>query len=247
MHLIYLDDAGSPGNDTEDYFVLGGVSIFEAQCHWITQKLDELAASIDPSNPQGIEFHASEIFARRSHPWDRMNKDEATGIIKAVLRIFASCYESAKAFACAVNKSSFVGNDPVELAFEDLTKRFDMYLDSMRNGGDRQRGLIILDETAYETTLQKMAINFRYWGTQWGSIRNLADIPLFVDSKASRVIQLADHVAYAVFRRYNAGDTSYFDIIASKFFKSEDGIVHGLVHKQRNISDCMCLACASRR
>jgi hypothetical protein len=59
-----------------------------------------------------------------------------------------------------------------------------------------------------------MARDFRTLGTRWGVIRNFAETPLFVDSRASRVVQLADHIAYAVFRRYNAGDAQYFDVMS---------------------------------
>jgi hypothetical protein len=31
MHLLYLDDAGSAGNKSEEYLVVGGVSVYEAQ------------------------------------------------------------------------------------------------------------------------------------------------------------------------------------------------------------------------
>lgn len=246
MHLLYLDDSGSAKNSNEEYFVLGGISVFEAQAHHIVQELDKLALTIDPQNPDNVEFHASEIFSRRKFPWNKMSKNEAQGIIKAVLQILNQAYESAKAFACAIHKQSFPHNDPVEMAFEDLISRFDNYLYQLQIGGDRQRGLIILDDTAYETTLQKLAIEFRKTGTKWQKIRNLADIPFFVSSKASRIIQLADHIAYAVFRRYNASDTQYFDLIAKKFH-SVDGIIHGLCHKQRFDSNCMCPACMSRR
>ena len=75
---------------------------------------------------------------------------------------------------------------------------------------------------------------------------NMAETPLFLDSKASRAIQLADHVAYAVFRRYEAGDASYFDIIASRFDEDE-GKMHGIVHKQTYDPRCMCIACVTRR
>jgi hypothetical protein len=247
MYLLYLDDSGSAGNKDETHLVLGGISIFEAQADWVTRKLDELAESIDPKNPQDIEFHASEIFARKIEPWKSMGYEEARGIIKAVLRILADSYQTANAFACAVHKDSYPLSDPMELAFEDLCKRFDIYLDNLRLGGDRQRGLIILDESTCETALQEMARKFRRLGTSWGAIRNLADIPFFVSSRASRVVQLADHISYAVFRRYNSGDAQYFDIISPKFFSSSDGVIHGLAHKQRNISNCMCLACVSRR
>ena len=46
-------------------------------------------------------------------------------------------------------------------------------------------------------------------------IRHLADTPFFVDSRASRVNQLADHVAYAVFRRYHARDDGSRDDLAA--------------------------------
>jgi hypothetical protein len=247
MHLLYLDDAGSARNVSEDYLILGGISIFEAQSNFFVQEMDKLAATINPSKPQDVEFHASEIFSRKEQPWRGMSKSDARGVIKAVLSILKQSYETARAFACAVHKASYIGRDPIELAFEDLCSRFDMYLDRLRGQGERQRGILILDESTHETTLQNMAKEFRTVGTRWGSVvHNLAETPLFVNSRASRAIQLADHVAYAVFRRYNAGDTSYFDIIASKF-DSVEGVVHGLVHKQKFDPMCMCLACASRR
>lgn len=246
MHLLYLDDAGSQKNPTESYLVLGGVSVYEAQADFITRELDKLAQSIDSANPQAIEFHASEIFSRRETPWNKMSKDEAQGVIKAVLQVLAGCYETARAFACAIHKPSYAGRDLMEIAFEDLCSRFDLFLQRLRAVGDRQRGLIILDESSHETSLQQMARNFRVLGTKWGGIHNLADTPLFVDSRASRVVQLADHVAYAVFRRYNASDTQYFDIISGKFDVHE-GVLHGLRHLQRENANCMCPACLSRR
>jgi len=247
VHLLYLDDSGSTPNPTEDYLVLGGLSVYEAQTHWFTQELDKLAESIDPNAPQGVEFHASEIFSRRSPPWNGMSREEAQGIICSVLNILANSYDSAVAFACAIHKQSYPNDDPVELAFEDLCSRFDMHLSKLRDAGDRQRGLLILDKSSQETTLQNMAREFRVLGTRWGVVLNLADTPFFVDSKASRLVQMADHVAYATFRRYESKDTKYFDIIAQKFYRGDDGIVHGLAHKAPQDPHCMCIACLSRK
>lgn len=246
MHLLYLDDAGSAGNSKEDYLVLGGVSLYEAQSYFITQKLDELAENIDPANPHGVEFHASACYSRRERPWKALTQQDARGTIKSVLDVLDSAYDTARAFACVVHKASFPDRDPMEVAFEDLCSRFDLYLNRLRADGDAQRGLVILDKSTYETTLQQMSVEFRTIGTQWGIVKNLADTPLFVDSRASRPIQLADHVAYAVFRRYQSGDTQYLDRFARKFY-SEDGIVHGLAHKEPGNRGCMCMACLSRR
>jgi len=247
MHLLYLDDSGSAGNRNENHLVLGGLSVSEAQAHHIAIEMDKLAESIDPQNPASVEFHASETFSRRRPPWKGMTQDDARGIIKAVLQVLANPYDSACAFACAVHKDSFPNTDPLELAFEDLCSRFDRRLAHLAETGDRQRGLVIMDESAHETSLQRMVRDFRSSTTRWGSsIRHLADVPFFVDSRASRIVQLADHVAYTVFRRYEHGDAQYFDIIASRF-DSDGGIVHGLSHKQIRDPKCMCVACLSRR
>jgi len=247
-HLLYLDDAGSVPNANEGYYVLGGVSVYEAQADWFSRQLDDLAQTINPADPASVEFHASEIFSRRTIPWKGMTRDDARGVIMAVLKIIADSYASARVFACAVEKASVsTGTDVVELAFEDLCSRFSLYLDRLRAQGDRQRGLVILDRTTRETSLQRLAREFRSLGTRWGNtLRNLADIPFFVDSRASRLIQFADHVAYAVFRRYNAGDTQYFDIIAPRF-DAADGRIHGLSHKLAQGVPCLCPACLSRQ
>ena len=246
VYLLYLDDAGSVRNVDEEYLVLGGVCVHEPQVHWFTRQLDKLAEEINPANPQEVEFHASEIFSRRAKVWRNRTRDDARGLIKAVLRVLVESYETARAFACAVHKSSYPDKDPVVLAFEDLCSRFDLFLDRLQALGDRQRGILILDKSTYETTLQKLAQDFRVGGTRWGKIHHLVETPLFVDSRASRLIQLADHIAYAVFRRYNAGDAQYFDVFASRF-DQEEGIIHGLSHKQTNNPHCMCPACFSRR
>ncbi|WP_302850064.1 DUF3800 domain-containing protein [Sphaerospermopsis torques-reginae] len=90
-----------------------------------------------------------------------------------------------------------------------------------------QRGIIIFDKSTYETTIQSLAIDFRTIGYQWGVIRNFAEVPLFLDSKASRLIQLADIIAYYIFRYFEKGDNTFYSIIEPRF-DAEGGIVHGL-------------------
>ena len=68
-----------------------------------------------------MEFHASEIFSRRTQPWKRLSREEARGTIKSVLDVLANAYDTARAFACVVHKASFPNQDPMEIAFEDLT------------------------------------------------------------------------------------------------------------------------------
>ncbi|UCC82501.1 MAG: DUF3800 domain-containing protein [Gemmatimonadota bacterium] len=93
-------------------------------------------------------------------------------------------------------------------------------------------------KSTYELSLQRKTEVFRSVGNQWGVVRNLSDVPMFVDSQACRCVQLADHIAYATFRYYEHGDSDLFKIICSEFDRGEDGVVHGLVHLHKTGARC---------
>jgi hypothetical protein len=246
MYLLYLDDSGSANNPNEEYLVLGGISVFERRVYFLSKQLDELAAKYHAADPDSVEFHASEIFRGKTHPWGELKTPSVRKqVLHEVLQVLADDRYGTCAFACAVHKKSFPNDDPMKLAFEELCNRFDLQLERLRIQGEKHRGLIILDKSTHETALQQLTKDFRAKGTRWRALKNIADVPLFLNSDASRCIQLADHVAYAVFRRYQAGDTSYLDPIVHKF-DADDTRIHGLVHKQVLMPNCRCHACMSK-
>ena len=243
MHLLYLDDSGSPRNKQEKYFVLGGVSVPEQNVRWLSNELEKLAAEIDNTNPRQIEFHASEMFSSRGI-WGSFKKDERIENIKRVLRTMDRAHNGVTVFACAVHKDSFSGQDPFEMAFENIADRFHKYL---RRISRDERGIIIFDKSSYESTIQARASQFRQEGNRWGSyMTSICEVPLFIDSKASRIIQLADHIAYAIFRRYDQNDINYFNCIESRFDQNETTFF-GLVHKQNYNQCCTCPACITKK
>jgi hypothetical protein len=212
MYLLYLDDSGSADNPKEQYLVLGGISVYERQIHYFTQELDKIAERLVPGKAATVEFHASEVFSGRVEPWKSLTREQRRDLIREVLGVLANAYDTARAFATVVHKASFAPKHPMEVAFEDVCSRFDRFL--RRVDG---KGLIILDESTHATRLLEMAHHFRKLGTQWDVIRNIVDGPLFVTSRAFRCMQVADHVAYSVFRRYEAKDATYFDVFAKRF------------------------------
>jgi hypothetical protein len=246
MYILYLDDSGSAKNPKENYVVLGGICVPEKSIYWLTNQLENLAAQIYPQDPRKVEFHASDIFGGREEPWNKFSKEERIGIIKKVLGVLDAAHADIVSFACAVHKASYPNRDPIELAFEDLASRFDMYLSRLfHEAGSQHQGLIVFDNSSYETGLQTLALKYRTFGTKWRRLNAICEVPFFVDSKASRIVQLADHIAYAVFRRYEAEDIKYFNMIESRF-DSYEGVVHGLCHKQPLNQSCTCPACMSR-
>jgi hypothetical protein len=226
MHLLYLDESGSAGDACQKHFVLAGISLFERQGFWLANELDKIAESINPADPLPIELHGSPIYGGKKS-WRKYPKEQRYHIIKEALSVLSRSHMSNRIFACVVDKTQISPDDPVEHAFEQVASRFDRYLTRLHNIGDSQRGVMIFDKSTYETAIQGLARDFRTIGHRWGVLRNLAEVPLFIDSKASRLTQLADLVAYSIFRKYEFGDDQFFSIIENRFDRS-GGIMHGL-------------------
>lgn len=226
MYLLYVDESGTTHDPEQQYFVLAGFCVFERQGYWIANELDKIASRFDPADQAAVELHGSPMFVGRGR-WRSHPKDDRHLAIEDALTVFLQSHPSNRLFASVIKKSAVSPRDPVEAAFEQLASRFDKYLMRLHRNGDTQRGIIIFDKSTYETTIQSLATDFRTVGYTWGVIRNFSEVPLFLDSKASRLIQLADLVAYAVFRYFEKGDNRYFSIIEPRF-DSEGGIVHGL-------------------
>jgi hypothetical protein len=148
--------------------------------------------------------------------------------IKDSLSVIGTKQKGVALFGAVIKKSTLSGIDPVEHAFEQLSSRFDNFLKrSYYKHNDAQRGLILFDKASTELRIQTLAREFKYTGHTWGKTSNYAEVPVFLDSKASRLIQLADLVAYSLFRNYESGDNSFFSIIENSF-DSEGGVKHGL-------------------
>lgn len=242
MKLLYLDDSGSVYDKANKCIVLGGVSVDEASVRWLSYELDKLALSIFPENPSSIEFHASEIYQGKIEPWKSMTKTERVATICKVLQVLKNAHETTSVFAVAVDKKDF-SHDEMLLAYERISQLFNNHLE--RDFEDPGRGIIILDDTSYKTGLQELAAEIRKTGNKKGSQnRSIIEIPMFVDSKASRIIQLADHIAYAVFRQYNADDGKYYKEIESRLL-FKNGFCNSLAHITSN-QDCRCHSCLRR-
>ncbi|WP_149240829.1 DUF3800 domain-containing protein [Dyadobacter sp. 32] len=229
MYLLYADESGSSTTASQTHFVLAGISLFERQGWWISKSLDALAREIDPAEPDRIEFHGNPMFGGKG-VWRKISKEDRCRYIREALQIFAQSNRSNRIFACVVDKSKISPEDPVYFTFEQLASRFDHYLTRLHKDENSQRGIIIFDKSTYEETLQGLATDFRTFGHKWGVLKNLSEVPLFLDSKASRLIQMADLVAYSIFRKHEHGDNQFYSIIQDRF-DEVGGVKHGLCER----------------
>lgn len=230
MHLLYADHSGDPTDPKLRLFVLAGISVFERQGYWISSELDKIASRFDPADPGSVELHGSPMRQGRDG-WDQFPVNDRIQAMLDALNVFASSHPGNRIFAAVVEPAAVSPRDPIEYAFEQTASRFDQFLMRLHRQGDTQRGVIVFDKASYETTIQSLARDFRSVGHQWGVLRNLAEVPLFLDSKASRLIQLADLVAYAIFRHYEKADSQFYSVIQGRFDR-EGNVQHGLHIRQ---------------
>lgn len=226
MYILYADDSGSAEDASQRFFVLAGLAVFERQPHWIAQRLEAIAARFNPADPASVELHGSPMYTG-SKIWRKIPSSDRIGALKAALEVLAESHQSNCAFAVAVDKQAVSPRDPVEVAFEQLCSRFDHFLMRCHKAGDTQRGIIIFDKSTRETNIQRLATDFRTIGHSFGQVRNLAEVPVFIDSRASRLVQLADLIAYAVFRHVERADNRFIDIFRHRF-DQHGGVMHGL-------------------
>lgn len=243
MLLLYLDDSGSVRNPADSHVILAGLSVFQTKPYWLTQELDRIAARVWPEDHQTIEFRGSDMNSGRKH-WRGIEKADRMQAFRDALDVLARD-RSVTLFGAAIHKAAISPGDPMEYAFEQLCNRFDRYLLRLHRAGRTERGLIVLDKSSYETSLQGLATEFRVSGHSWGRLRNIAEVPLFVDSRATRLIQFADLTAYALRPYFENGDADLFDRIEHRF-DGEGGTNHGLVHYVPPDAQCNCKACRQR-
>lgn len=249
MFLLYLDDSGSTKNPGEPYLVLGGVCVSEHQVNDLTHALERLAVNYDAVNPDSVEFHASAIFSGRQKPWDSLQRLARVQVLKEVLGVFQGAASPAFALGCAVHKASFPEQDPMELAFRELHGWFDGFLKTRHQAtGTDEKGIIFLDESTYETSLRSIARDFRRGGPATHDGCYVVDGPHFVKSHTTRCVQIADHVAYSVFRYFNALDENYLHVVLNRF-QSDGQVMVGLRHllNDTDKAACTCPACLTTR
>jgi hypothetical protein len=211
--------------------------------------LDEIQREFFPAISEPIEFRASAIWNGNGEPWKSMERPSRKRLMESIYRVLSQERTGVVLFGLAMRKADYPGTPAIQRCCEELAGHFDAYLGSLEisdRNADKQRGLMIFDQSRHEKTVQALMTEFRTTGASFGRVRHLAEVPVFTDSKTTRMLQLADFIAYAIYRRFESGDTQFFDRIVPRFQQS-GGILHGLVHLNSDHHQCYCQACLTRR
>ena len=147
MHLLYLDESGAVADASQRFFVLAGVAVFERSAHWIENDLDGIAKRFNAAHPRSIELHGSPMRGGRGE-WRKVPVPDRVQAIKDALKV-GICdrpENTVRLFGAVIKKSAIAVKDPVEVAFQQLCNRFDLFLRRRyANHNDPQRGIILFD------------------------------------------------------------------------------------------------------
>ena len=201
--------------------------MYETQTYQLSIRLDEIASRFCAENPGRIELHGSPMFQGKGKFWRRQPRAERIRAMQDALRVLADSNRNNRIFAVVVEEGAT--EYPMGYAFEQLASRFDYYLGRKTRQYNRaQRGMVLFDKSAHEERIQSATAVYRNEGHRWGrALKCFAEVPAFIDSRSSRLIQLADIVAYAINRKIARNDEQFYKIIESRF-DSADGKIHGL-------------------
>ena len=155
-------------------------------------------------------------------------------------RLFAECIDKVH-FNPQIARPSLD-----EQAFEQLISRFERYLQNIDGPNDQRAfGLLVHDNN--ETVARKhtrMMRTFHQSGTVWIDIQRIIETPLFVDSKLTSMVQIADLCSYSLRRYVENGEGNLFAKIHARADRHLDRVV-GVRHFTNEA--CQCTICCDHR
>ena len=181
---------------------------------------------------------------RQTEAYIHLSLTERRNLVKDLAHLISG-WGVVRLFAECIDKVHF---DPTrtaqtihEQAFEQVVSRFERYLQNLGT----EFGLLVHDNNeTYAKRHTDLMRAFLRQGTFWTDVERVIETPLFVDSKLTGMVQLADLCAYALRRYLENGETELFDLIFTRADRRGSTVV-GVRHFTK--TDCTCSICSSHR
>jgi hypothetical protein len=259
VYLLYLDESGCHVGSPA--FVLAGLAVHEHDAWHFQRKLDSVVRRRLPkgSAPADFELHAAEMLSglkkkgkkKVDSPWAVMKYGKRLDVMRAAIASIAGyeCQDPAHPcalFGAVIDRSY---KDREERAYEEVLHKFDEMLTRQGNeSGTHERGIVIHDKRVIERDVQGWVDTWRNVAGRIGTLTHFTDVPLFSDSRASRLIQAADFISWSLWRYYGPSDDESWVRPLWSEFDNANGKMHGLIHVVPGFRHgaCGCPPCASR-
>jgi Protein of unknown function (DUF3800) len=244
LYLLYADESGDLASPDSDVFVVGGIAVHEDAVRPFAGEINgTINRYIGRQAGMHVEVHGSPMRGGRGE-WKRISANKRHGLAHALLKLVGEWQHEGSGskiqpFAIVIDRDH--SQSPTETSYGELLFTFDNFLRDGRRGGDPHNGILIADRSRYERTLQAWVEIARASRRPTGDPRRLyalAETPFFVDSKSTRLMQIADLVAYSLYRGYNADDWSWANSLTPGLSQESGRLVHFTSDQK-----CSCTAC----
>lgn len=249
MYFFYMDESGSrdPSIGTSEkpkdhLYVLLAIGIWEGQWHRFDREIAmvklELAEYLRRGGKGTFELADCEVKSN----WVRNRKERANKSPfldslddRDLKRLIAAYFDQLESrhtviMATVIDKRylhDYVTHEILhKKAYEFLLERIQMY---MREYHPRHRALIVMDDTNKQlnrAVAMKHAF-FQRAGNQNLSFPQIVEYPFFTASELSQGVQLADLLAYNVYRAFRSENLrySYFTKLVPRIYRRKTGVV----------------------
>jgi hypothetical protein len=210
VYLLYVDEFGNPS--VAEPFALAGVAVHESHMAELARNLERLAAR---RSPKSAELHArsmGEQWLRAS--FELLARACAPDVHLHPVRLFGVVGQAG-------------GGATAERAYERLLDAFDEHLARRSRHRRVERGLVIHDESSLEDELQEWTRALQRASGNVDRLDRVTEVPLFADSRSTRLLQAADLVAWALGVRQR-GDARWYDVLEPGF-RDRDGHAGGVL------------------
>lgn len=249
MYFFYIDESGSrdpsigtPEKPKDHLYVLVAVGLFERQWrpfdHEIARQKLALTRRLHRHGEQRFELADCEVKsnwlrnakerAERSSFLNALSDEERERLVAAYIDQLAT--RKAVIMAAVVDKRHLHDHVTQEIlhkkAYEFLLERIENF---MREYHDKHQALIVMDDTSKQLN-RAVAMKHAYFqraGNQNLKFPHIVEYPFFTASELSAGVQLADLLAYNVYRAFRDEDLdySYFDMLLPNFYRRKSGQV----------------------
>ncbi len=247
MYFFYFDESGSrdPSAGTAErpkdhLYVLLCVGMFERQWHPLEQAISrvklELADYLRRDGKGRFELADCEVKSNwvrnakergeRSPFLNALHADDIERLVTAYFDQIAQ--RKAVVMAAVIDKRHLHDHMTHETlhkkAYEFLLERIQHY---MREYHPKHQALIVMDDTSKQLN-RAVAMKHAYFqraGNQNTQFPHIVEYPFFTASELSNGVQLADLLAYNVYRAFKDGNLAYpyFEMLLPHIYRRQDG------------------------
>ena len=248
MYFFYFDESGSrdPSAGTaakpkDHLYVLLAIGMYEGQWRQFETAISglklELAGYLRRDGKGSFELADCEVKSnwvripvereKRSPFLHGLHEDDLSHLVDTYVGQIAQ--RNTVIMASVIDKRflhDHINHESLHMmAYEFLLERIQHYISEYH---PKHRALIVMDDTSRQLN---RAVAMRHASFQRAGIRNMAfpsivEYPFFTRSELSNGVQLADLLAYSVYRAFKDEDFSYpyFERLLPNFYRRQEGV-----------------------